>query len=88
MRLQKALLEVMYEIFRLSVPIVTGDFEEALHSVGKKHISSDQRRFTDCCRGVSVNSDSHVALSVWDVCFMLIFVSFRSQQVSGQLETI
>lgn len=26
----------MYEIFRLPVPIVTGDFEEALHSVGKK----------------------------------------------------
>lgn len=28
----------MYEIFRLPVPIVTGDFEEALHSVGKKHL--------------------------------------------------
>uniref|UniRef100_A0A671Q8I3 Rapamycin-insensitive companion of mTOR-like n=1 Tax=Sinocyclocheilus anshuiensis TaxID=1608454 RepID=A0A671Q8I3_9TELE len=33
MEVRKALLEVMYEIFRLPVPIVTGDFEEALHSV-------------------------------------------------------
>ncbi|XP_052412366.1 rapamycin-insensitive companion of mTOR isoform X1 [Carassius gibelio] len=33
MEVRKALLEVMYEIFRLPVPLVTGDFEEALHSV-------------------------------------------------------
>uniref|UniRef100_A0A8C1XVM3 RPTOR independent companion of MTOR, complex 2 a n=1 Tax=Cyprinus carpio TaxID=7962 RepID=A0A8C1XVM3_CYPCA len=40
---QKALLEVMYEIFRLPVPIVTADFEEALHSV-------DPSKFQDSWR--------------------------------------
>lgn len=33
--LQKGLLEVLYEIFRLPVPIVTEDFMEALLSVGE-----------------------------------------------------
>ncbi|MEQ2214528.1 hypothetical protein XENOCAPTIV_010873, partial [Xenoophorus captivus] len=33
--LQKCLLEVLYEIFRLPVPIVTEDFMEALQSVGE-----------------------------------------------------
>lgn len=33
--LQKGLLEVLYEIFRLPVPIVTQDFTEALLSVGE-----------------------------------------------------
>ncbi|TRY71427.1 hypothetical protein DNTS_011668 [Danionella cerebrum] len=36
----KALLDVLYELFRLPVPIMTGDFEEALHSV-------DPSRFQD-----------------------------------------
>lgn len=35
--LQKGLMEVLYEIFRLPVPIVTQDFTEALLSVGEKH---------------------------------------------------
>ncbi|XP_051751758.1 rapamycin-insensitive companion of mTOR isoform X1 [Ctenopharyngodon idella] len=43
MDVRKALLEVMYEIFRLPVPLVTGDFEEALHSV-------DPSRFQDSWR--------------------------------------
>ncbi|KAK2910930.1 hypothetical protein Q8A67_003063 [Cirrhinus molitorella] len=43
MEVRKALLEVMYEIFRLPVPIVTGDFEEALHSV-------DPSKFQDSWR--------------------------------------
>ncbi|XP_051967388.1 rapamycin-insensitive companion of mTOR [Xyrauchen texanus] len=43
MEVRKALLEVMYEIFRLPVPLVTGDFEEALHSV-------DPSRFQDSWR--------------------------------------
>lgn len=34
--LQKGLLEVLYEIFRLPVPIVTNEFEEALHSIGER----------------------------------------------------
>uniref|UniRef100_A0A3B4CFF3 Rapamycin-insensitive companion of mTOR domain-containing protein n=1 Tax=Pygocentrus nattereri TaxID=42514 RepID=A0A3B4CFF3_PYGNA len=33
MEIRKALLEVLYEIFRLPVPMVTADFEEALHSI-------------------------------------------------------
>lgn len=33
--LQKGLLEVLYEIFRLPLPIVTQDFTEALLSVGE-----------------------------------------------------
>lgn len=32
---QKGLLEVLYEIFRLPVPIITQDFTEALLSVGE-----------------------------------------------------
>uniref|UniRef100_A0A8C2DIV3 RPTOR independent companion of MTOR, complex 2 a n=2 Tax=Cyprinus carpio TaxID=7962 RepID=A0A8C2DIV3_CYPCA len=43
MEVRKALLEVMYEIFRLPVPIVTADFEEALHSV-------DPSKFQDSWR--------------------------------------
>uniref|UniRef100_A0A8C1KK35 RPTOR independent companion of MTOR, complex 2 a n=1 Tax=Cyprinus carpio TaxID=7962 RepID=A0A8C1KK35_CYPCA len=43
MEVRKALLEVMYEIFRLPVPLVTGDFEEALHSV-------DPSKFQDSWR--------------------------------------
>nr|XP_021332070.1 rapamycin-insensitive companion of mTOR isoform X1 [Danio rerio] len=43
MDVRKALLEVLYEIFRLPVPLVTGDFEEALHSV-------DPSRFQDSWR--------------------------------------
>lgn len=35
--LQKGLLEVLYEIFRLPVPIITEDFTEALLSVGKEN---------------------------------------------------
>ncbi|XP_030647088.1 rapamycin-insensitive companion of mTOR isoform X2 [Chanos chanos] len=33
MEVRKGLLDVLYEIFRLPVPMVTADFEEALHSV-------------------------------------------------------
>ncbi|XP_056601916.1 rapamycin-insensitive companion of mTOR [Triplophysa dalaica] len=40
MEVRKALLEVMYDIFRLPAPMVTDDFEEALHSV-------DPSRFQD-----------------------------------------
>ncbi|XP_052454419.1 rapamycin-insensitive companion of mTOR isoform X2 [Carassius gibelio] len=43
MEVRKALLEVMYEIFRLPVPVVTEDFEEALHSV-------DPSKFQDSWR--------------------------------------
>nr|XP_055054336.1 rapamycin-insensitive companion of mTOR [Misgurnus anguillicaudatus] len=43
MEVRKALLEVMYDIFRLPVPMVTDDFEEALHSV-------DPSRFQDSWR--------------------------------------
>lgn len=32
--LQKGLLEVLYDIFRLPVPIITQDFTEAVLSVG------------------------------------------------------
>ncbi|KAL2091761.1 hypothetical protein ACEWY4_011559 [Coilia grayii] len=40
MEVRKGLLEVLYEIFRLPVPIVTNEFEEALHSI-------DPSRFQD-----------------------------------------
>lgn len=33
--LQKGLMEVLYEIFRIPLPIVTQDFTEALLSVGE-----------------------------------------------------
>lgn len=31
---QKALLEVLYDIFQLTIPVATADFTEALISVG------------------------------------------------------
>ncbi|XP_041958385.1 rapamycin-insensitive companion of mTOR [Alosa sapidissima] len=43
MEVRKGLLEVLYEIFRLPVPIVTEEFEEALHSI-------DPSRFQDSWR--------------------------------------
>lgn len=36
---QKGLLEVMYEIFRLPMPVATADFIEALVSVGGYNVT-------------------------------------------------
>ncbi|XP_028851215.1 rapamycin-insensitive companion of mTOR-like isoform X2 [Denticeps clupeoides] len=43
MEVRKGLMEVMYEIFRLPIPVATQDFEEALHSI-------DPSRFQDMWR--------------------------------------
>ncbi|KAI4899940.1 hypothetical protein NFI96_015470 [Prochilodus magdalenae] len=43
MEMRKALLEVLYEIFRLPVPVLTADFEEALHSVDPSRLQDGWR---------------------------------------------
>jgi hypothetical protein len=36
LRLQKDIMDILFEVFRLPVPIWTSDFQEALASVGKQ----------------------------------------------------
>ncbi|XP_072527960.1 rapamycin-insensitive companion of mTOR isoform X2 [Salminus brasiliensis] len=43
MEIRKALLEVLYEIFRLPVPMVTADFEEALQSIDPSRLQDSWR---------------------------------------------
>ncbi|KAG9261636.1 rapamycin-insensitive companion of mTOR-like isoform X1 [Astyanax mexicanus] len=43
MEIRKALLEVLYEIFRLPVPMVTTDFEEALQSIDPSRLQDSWR---------------------------------------------
>ncbi|XP_066509823.1 rapamycin-insensitive companion of mTOR-like isoform X1 [Hoplias malabaricus] len=43
MEIRKALLEVLYEIFRLPVPMATADFEEALQSIGPSRLQDSWR---------------------------------------------
>uniref|UniRef100_A0A3B1JL30 RPTOR independent companion of MTOR complex 2 n=1 Tax=Astyanax mexicanus TaxID=7994 RepID=A0A3B1JL30_ASTMX len=43
MEVRKALLEVLYEIFRLPVPMVTTDFEEALQSIDPSRLQDSWR---------------------------------------------
>jgi len=57
--LQKGLLEVLYDIFRLPVPIITQDFTEGLQSVGKNISRIIKFKFDICAspHGIFLSGD-------------------------------
>ena len=63
---QRALLEVIYEVFLLDVPVETTDFTEALNSVGGYRQNSFHHAFVVGSFDVTSDSQNIEVLLMWN----------------------